>query len=187
LYGETYAVSTLLEQFQDDEDTLGEQVLERRHAAWNRLLATFRAVHDGVEHEAMRLPAYGGGLFDPDRFPFLEGRPRGSRWREAPAHPLPIDDATVLDLLASLQFLEVQGLSGEGTEAQRLSFKALGVEQIGHVYESLLDHTAVRAKTAFVGLAGPDEREIALEELEARRKKSKEDIVEYLVATTGKT
>ena len=65
-YAENYAVSTLLEQLQDDEEKLGEQVLERRHAAWNRLLATFRAVHGGIEHESLRLPAYGGGLFDPD-------------------------------------------------------------------------------------------------------------------------
>jgi hypothetical protein len=185
-YGESYAVSTLLEQLQDDEDTLGEQVLERRHAAWNRLLATFRAVHGGVDHEAMRLPPYGGGLFDPDRFPFLEGRKRGSRWREAPAQPLPIDDATVLDLLMSLQFLEVRGLSGEGAEAQRLSFKALGVEEIGHVYESLLDHTAARASTAMLGLGGPEEPEIPLDELEARRKKGKKEVLEYLAAATGK-
>jgi hypothetical protein len=182
-YGGNYAVSTLLEQLQAEEDM---SVLERRHAAWNRLLAAFRAVHGGVEHEAMRLPPYGGGLFDPDRFPFLEGRPRGSRWREVSAQSLPVDDAIVLDLLASLQFLEVRGLSGEGAEAQRLSFKALGVEQIGHVYESLLDHTAVRATTAFVGLEGPEEPEIALDELEARRRKGKKEVVEYLAGATGK-
>jgi hypothetical protein len=183
-YGANYAVSTLLEQLQAEEDM---SVLERRHAAWNRLLATFRAVHGGIEHEAMRLPPYGGGLFDPDRFPFLEGRARGSRWRDAQAQPLPIDDATVLDLLASLQFLEVRGLSGEGTEAQRLSFKALGVEQIGHVYESLLEHTAVRATAAFVGLDGPEQPEIALDELEARRRNGRKEVVEYLAGATGKT
>ncbi len=186
-YAQNYAASTLLEKLQDDEDHLGEQVLERRHAAWNRLLATFRAVHGGVEHEGLRLPAYGGGLFDPDRYPFLEGRPRDSKWREVTAQPLPIDDATVLDLLRSLQFLEVHGLSGEGTEAQRLSFKALGVEQIGHVYESLLDHTAVRARSAVVGLVGPKEPEVELDQLESLRKKGKEAVVDFLVEETGKS
>src|SRR5438093_1468398 len=76
-YADNYAVSTLLEQLQDDEDTLGEQVLERRHAAWNRLLATFRAVHRGIEPEAMRLPPYGGGICEPARVPIREGRRRG--------------------------------------------------------------------------------------------------------------
>jgi len=42
--------------------------------AWNRLLATFRAVYGGVRHDRLTLIAYGGSLFDPDRFPFLEGR-----------------------------------------------------------------------------------------------------------------
>lgn len=186
-YSQNYAASTLLSQLQDDEDKLGEQVLERRHAAWNRLLAVFRAVHGGIEHESLRLPAYGGGLFDPDRYPFLEGRPLGSKWHEVSAQSLPISDSTVLDLLRSIQFLEVQGLSGGGAEAQRLSFKALGVEQVGHVYESLLDHTAVRAEGAVLALAGPKEPEIALDALDELRKKDQDALLDMLVERTGKS
>ena len=37
-------------------------------------LATFRAIHGGVEHQDLHLKAYGGSLFDPNKFPFLEGR-----------------------------------------------------------------------------------------------------------------
>lgn len=85
LFDQHYAVSTLRELLRERADQHGEEVLERRHDAWSRLLATFRAVHGGVQHEAMRLPAYGGSLFDPDRFPFLEGRESDSRWRETPA------------------------------------------------------------------------------------------------------
>jgi hypothetical protein len=187
VYAANYAVSTLLEQLQEDEDKVGGDVLERRHAAWNRLLATFRAVHGGVEHDAMRLPAHGGGLFDPDRFPFLEGRSRESRWRETPSESLPIDDGTVLDLLQSLQFLEVRGLSGNGTEAQRLSFKALGVEQIGNVYETLLDHTAVRAERPVLGLTGPDEPEILIDDLEVRHGRDRDEVVRFLAAETGRS
>ena len=51
----------------------------RRWDAWSRLLAVFRAVFGGIEHENLRLPALGGSLFDPDRFPFLEGRAKGTR------------------------------------------------------------------------------------------------------------
>ena len=76
LYDQNYAVSTLSELLRERADQHGEEVLERRHDAWCRLLATFRAVHAGVEHEAMRLPPYGGSLFDPDRYPFLEGTVR---------------------------------------------------------------------------------------------------------------
>ena len=60
--------------------------------AWSRLLATFRAVYGGVQHEAMRLPPYGGSLFDPDRFPFLEGRKPGTGWRDTPAEPIKVSN-----------------------------------------------------------------------------------------------
>ena len=72
LYAQHYAVSSLRGQLREAADQVSEQVVERRHDAWSRLLATFRAVHGGVEHEDMKLPAYGGSLFDPDRFPFLD-------------------------------------------------------------------------------------------------------------------
>ncbi|MBI3966544.1 MAG: hypothetical protein HY329_13000, partial [Chloroflexi bacterium] len=78
LYDQHYAVSTLGAQLRTAADQAGEEVLERRSDAWSRLLATFRAVHGGTRHEDLHLPAYGGSLFDPDRFPFLEGRPPGT-------------------------------------------------------------------------------------------------------------
>ena len=81
LYAQSYAASTLREQLEERATRFGEDPLERSAAAWHRLLALFRAVHGGIEHEALRLPAYGGGLFDPDRYPFLEGRAHGSAWQ----------------------------------------------------------------------------------------------------------
>ena len=77
-YAETLAASTLRAQLQERADRYGEDPLERSTAAWHRVLALFRAVHGGIEHDALRLPAYGGGLFDPDRYPFLEGRAPGT-------------------------------------------------------------------------------------------------------------
>src|SRR5690606_13451192 len=92
LYDQHYAVSTLRAQLHERAAQAGEEALERHHDAWCRLLATFRAVHAGAWHDELNLPAYGGGLFDPDQYPFLEGRPEGSDWRRAPADPLPIDN-----------------------------------------------------------------------------------------------
>ncbi|MCG3145312.1 MAG: hypothetical protein HONDAALG_02901 [Gammaproteobacteria bacterium] len=183
LYDQHYAVSTLIAQLQEAADQHGEEVLERRLDAWVRLLSTFRAVFGGVEHERMKLPAYGGRLFDPDRFPFLEGRAEGTKWREAPAQPLPINNRTVLHLLRSLQYLEMQG------EARRLSFRALDIEQIGHVYEGLLDHTAKRAATPVLGLIGTkgDEPEIALSELERVRGSGDDELIKFLREQTGKS
>jgi hypothetical protein len=42
-----------------------------------------------------------------------------------------------------LQYLQMAVL-GAGTERRKLSFRALDIEQIGHVYEGLLDHAAKR-------------------------------------------
>ncbi len=50
-------------QLREIADKHGEEILERSFDAWNRLLATFRIVFAGVEHDAMRLPPYGGNLF----------------------------------------------------------------------------------------------------------------------------
>ncbi|WP_202967630.1 Eco57I restriction-modification methylase domain-containing protein [Comamonas testosteroni] len=154
-YEANYALSTLRMQLRKES----EEILERRWDAWSRLLAIFRAVFGGIKHENLRLPALGGSLFDPDRFPFLEGRAKGSNWRNDAATPLPIDNRTVLLLLEAIQ--QFQG--------RTLSYRALDVEQIGYVYEGLLERTVKRtdevtleldatksAKTPWVKLAELD-------------------------------
>jgi methylase of polypeptide subunit release factors len=184
VYGENYAVTTLHDQLREAANRLGEEVLERRYDAFPRLLATFRAVHAGMDHDLAALPAYGGDLFDPDRFAFLEGRAPGSSWRTAPAQPFPIHNRTVLHMLEALQFLEMK-VPGGGRETRRVSFRALDIEQIGHVYEGLLDHTARRAAEVVVGLDGKEEPEIALSELNRRR--GQPDFVEWLAGETGRS
>lgn len=178
LYDQYYAVSTLRVQLRELADQVGEEVLERRFDAWSRLLATFRAVYGGIQHEDLLLPAYGGSLFDPDRFPFLEGRrgltqrseggqaaqkageaEAGERWRRELADPLPISNRTVLHLLDALQLLQMKVPGGGPAEARRLSFRALDIEQIGHVYEGLLDHQAARATEPVLGLTGTSSKE----------------------------
>ena len=79
-----------------------------------------------------------------------------------------MNNRTVLHLLEALQYLQVKVPGGGQAESRRLSFRALDIEQIGHVYEGLLDHTAKRAKEPVLGLAGTKDKEpeIALAELE---------------------
>ena len=189
LYDQHYAVSTLSELLRERADQHGEEVLERRHDAWCRLLATFRAVYAGVQHESMRLPAYGGTLFDPDRYPFLEGRAKDTKWTNTAAKPLPINNRVVLHLLEALQLLRVKVPGGGPAEARRLSFRALDIEQIGHVYEGLLDHTAKRSPEPILGLAGAKDKEpeISLSKLEELARKGTEDLVAYLHEETGKS
>lgn len=188
LYNQHYAVSTLSALLREIADQHGEEILERRHDAWCRLLSIFRAVYGGVQHEAMRLPAYGGTLFDPDRYPFLEGRAKESTWRSVAAAPLKINNRVVLHLLEALQILRVRVPGGGPAEARRLSFRALDVEQIGHVYEGLLDHTAKRAGEVVLGLAGTrdQEPEISLSKLEEEYARGIDALVELVADETGR-
>ncbi|WP_437638401.1 DNA methyltransferase [Sorangium sp. So ce854] len=94
----------------------------RRPGAWARLLALFRAVYNGARGPGLTLPARGGELFDPERYPFLERAP-------------PVDDATVHAVLEKL--LVVGG--------RPLSYRALEVEQLGGLYEALMGYRVERA------------------------------------------
>lgn len=189
IYDSYYAISTLRAQLREAADQHGEEVLERRRDAWSRLLATFRAVYGGVEHDRMRLRAYGGHLFDPDRYPFLEGRSAGTSWRDTRANPLAIDNRTVLHLLEALQMLQVKVPGGGPSEARRLSFRALDIEQIGHVYEGLLDHTAKRTPAPVLGLVGSRDAvaEVLLTELEERSTRGEAALLDFLKELSGKS
>lgn len=184
VYDRCYAVSTLRGQLAEEADRHGPEVLDRRHDAWARLLAVFRAVYGGIEHESLRMPALGGSLFDPDRFPFLEGRAKGTGWRDTSAAPLPIDNRTVLLLLNSLQILEQSG------GALLLSYRALDVEQIGHVYEGLLEHTVARVPRVTLGLQGSQKAKnpnVALAELESARLDGEAALVKLVLDVTGRS
>lgn len=189
VYDQNYSVSTISRQLRELADQHGEELLERRYDAWPRLLAAFRAVNVGLKHDDLRIPAYVGSLFNPDRFPFLEGRKPDTLWHESEATPLPVNHRTVLHLMEVLQYLESK-VPGSAEKALRcLSFRALDIEQIGHVYEGLLDHTANRAAEPFLGLAGTREKEaeITLAELEARLAECEANLISFLHDETGKS
>ncbi len=173
-YETNYAISTLRMQLRAESD----EILERRWDAWSRLLAVFRAVYGGIEHENLRLPALGGSLFDPDRFPFLEGRAKGSDWRIDVAKPLPIDNRTVLLLLEAIQ--QFQG--------RTLSYRALDVEQIGYVYEGLLERTVKRTAEVTLELDATKSAQspwVTLVELESARLDGSERLAELLQERSG--
>lgn len=183
-YDDAYAVSTLRGKLESDRDKFGDQVLERRFDAWVRLLSLFRAIYSGIDHPLLRMPAMGGSLFDPDKYPFLEGRSRDVSWDIENPPPLPIDNRTVLLLLESLQVLKAK----DG--AIPLSFRSLDVEQIGYVYEGLLEATGAQAGETMLGLKGDKSHqnpEIALSELEMLRMESEEKLFARMKEVTGRS
>lgn len=197
LWAESYSVLTLRDDLRTAASRDGEDALERRASAWHRLLATFRAVHGGANHDRLTLPAYGGSLFDPNRYPFLEGRRAPDHVvvngidlgpaddaAVGPGRPIAIDDRTILAILDAL--LNVKVRVGRTTVTQRVSYKALDVEQIGHCYEGLLDHGCAPIDVLSLGLIGSDgaEPEIAITDLETRLSSGTVGLCEWLEGKT---
>lgn len=145
LWESGYSVKTLYARLLAD-DALNPDTMDQRRGAWGQLLAAFRLIHDGHEDFVARR---GGKLFDPDAFPFLEGRGRGST-REA-GTVLPVSDGTVLRILHGLMTIEGRSLSNERVR-ERLSYRALDVESIGSVYETVMGFTAKRSTEPMVAL-----------------------------------
>jgi len=123
-----YSLAGLHERLREDA-ALHPDTMDQRYGAWAQLLVLFRMVHDGARAAGMELPARHGVLFDPDRYPFLEGR--GGPGRRRPGEriePPLVPDGTVLRMLDKLLVLD----------GERISYRALDVEQIGSVYETMM-------------------------------------------------
>lgn len=141
LYAEHLSLLALYQDLEDDAGLYPDS-MSRRFGAYGRLVALFRAVYLGVHHGELAMPERRGSLFDPHRFPFLEG------WGPAGAAPIKldedrarvrlptIDDATVHQVLQKLLLLD----------GQRLSYRSLEVEQIGSVYEALMGYHVERCE-----------------------------------------
>lgn len=157
LYTGGYGLATVLDALEERARDEGEESMDGTNLIWHRLLATSRALYGGVNAEDMRIPAYGGSLFDPGRFPFLTATDAGG------ALLLTVSDRVMLHVLRSLQTARLKG-----QEARRLSFRDIDVEQIGYIYEGLLGYTCVRAEETVLGLRGKEgeEPEVPLSVLE---------------------
>ncbi len=174
LYSSAYAISGILDQL-EEQSRLNEEILDASSAVWHRLLSAGEALYFGASFEDMRMPAYGGSLFDPDRFPWLQANdPKGGL-------RLIVSDRVMLHVLRSIQKVTQAGYS------RKISFREVDVEQIGYIYEGLLGFTSKKVTTdTILGLVGSPgyEPEISLSELQALRaaNKSPEKFVDALVA-----
>lgn len=123
---ENYSLGGLFDRLQDDE-ARHPDTMQDRFGAWCQILALCRIVYGGATCGALRVPARRGALYDPDRFPFLEGRDNPADRPDPPR----VSDGTVLSILRGLLVLR----------GQRLLYSVLDVEQIGAVYETMMGFT----------------------------------------------
>ena len=122
VYQQHYSLGGLFARLRADAAAWPD-TMDQRFGAWAQLLSLFRLIHGGGRHESLSFVARKGGLFDPERFSFLEGRTSEGE-TEIPM----VSDATVWEILKNLMMLD----------GERLSYRTLDVEQIGSVYEAIM-------------------------------------------------
>ena len=125
VYQQNYSLGGLYARLRDDAAAWPD-TMDQRFGAWAQLLSLFQLIYGGGGHNELTFVARKGRLFDPDRFPFLEGRSEDGEV-DIPLVP----DSTVWSMLNNLMVLD----------GERLSYRTLDVEQIGSVYESIMGFT----------------------------------------------
>lgn len=140
LYVRHYAVRGLFERLRADAERHPD-TMDHRFGAWAQLLAIFRVIHGGCRHPDLAMPARAGHLFDPDRYPFLEGR--ASDRDPIGALPL-VSDGTLHRILEKLCILE----------GERVSYRTLDVEEIGSVYQTIMGFGVEIAAGTSIALKG---------------------------------
>ncbi|SCL20606.1 Methyltransferase domain-containing protein [Micromonospora pallida] len=144
LFLQGYGISGELDDLEQRRLRDGEESLDSTYLTWHRLLATSQALYRGASFENMRMPAYGGSLFDPDQYPCLIAA------NDNGTLAMPVSDRVMLHVLRSVQVAQLKG-----GDARRISFRDVDVEQIGYIYEGLLGYSCTRVTgDTHVGIVG---------------------------------
>jgi len=123
LYQKSYSLGQLVEEL---TEAANGPIQGNRHGIWLRLLALFEIYDKGLPKAARwdHIPPRGGDFFSSET-------PAGRILREAV-----LDDATVTQVLLGLTTTNPR----RGVGRERISFGELGIEQLGSVYEGLLEY-----------------------------------------------
>lgn len=113
IYQSSYSLQAILQSLDNPPN---EHYPDYSSDAWLQFLANSRLLHKGCHHPSLNLIPYGSQLFDPDRFPILE------QWK-----------------LRNRDLHRVLTTLTRGPKNEILSFNSLDVEQMGFLYEGLLE------------------------------------------------
>jgi len=98
----------------------GASFSARMKAYWSRLDGVFQAIAHG--DDSLGIPPYNGGLFDPNAAPILAR--------------VQLSDIVVSDTLFRLSHIDI----GDGRPPKYINYRDLSVQQLGSVYERILEH-----------------------------------------------
>jgi hypothetical protein len=98
----------------------GDRLSDRFTTYWSRLTGVFTAIANGDND--LGIPPYNGGLFAPDAAPILTR--------------VQLSDAVMAEVLFGLSHLE----DGDGGAPKYINYRDLSVQQLGSVYERILEY-----------------------------------------------
>ena len=122
-----YSIAGLYERLREDAAWYPD-TMDQRFGAWSQLLVLFRMIHDGAQSGELALLARRGALFDPARFPFLESLQHDHGREPGLAETPLVPDGTIFRVLEKILVLN----------GERISYRALDVEHVGSVYETMM-------------------------------------------------
>ena len=167
IYHSSYGIQGLREQLERDSGGHGHAGLRHRVSAWPRLLALFRLICNGSEHEALPIMRYGGGLFRPGKLDDPDPVLQALSALESPRNEL--SDATVAAILDCLTRAPIRVRQGRAASIVHapVDFSQLDTEYIGILYQGLLDYELRKAERATLFLNVGDQPALPLDRLEA--------------------
>ena len=168
IYQRAYSLEGLRQSLERRAGGRGNDRLSQGRSAWPRLMALFGLIYHGSSHEALPVPQYSGGLFEPGDPQSSDGISRALALLESPGNA--INDRQVqhmLRLLTRTKMRVRQGRKNTLVDAP-VDFSALSSEYIGILYEGLLDFELKQAAEddPVVFLAVGNEPALTLSQLE---------------------
>lgn len=120
LYRDSYSLERLRSSITGDP----KDFAENGYGLWEAAKALFRLIDRGAHTKEFTVPSYNGGLFAPDRTPLLDAAS--------------LNDRAFAVMLRELTTIEMG--KGRLKALDQVSFRELGVGQLGAVFEGLLDY-----------------------------------------------
>ncbi len=150
----------------------GRRTAESRPITWTRLLKLFRLLFDDTpNNHGLRVPSLRNRIFDPNAYPFLEGRAQGSACSDKRLTSELIPHEVLRHILSLLT----------NVDGERIEYASLDVEELGASYEGLIGLELVLAKGCSVVVAPHD----VLINLEALLATSGSERVGFVSACSG--
>ena len=147
-YAGQYSLKAIKEEIAHKLDS-GVVYLAKKATIWDDLCTLFEIIYDG--QETLGVPAYDGGLFDQQRYSFLQERAIGDRYL-----------AGAIDLLSRAEAGLRPDRSAErpGQGLSFVDYRDLSIRHLGSIYEGLLEYKLACATEDMAVVKGRKREEI---------------------------